>query len=202
MLRFFISRFFTPCIILLCLATPILAQDINIYSYRQPSLIDPLLQQFERDSGLRVTITFLNKGVLERLRAEGDHSPADLILTSDIARLHAIVAADLTQAVRSPILNKNIPAQFRDPDNHWFGLTARGGAHAASIEVRSAIAARQRGRKKQDALLPSLLSCTRSSSRTHSNNSALAAARRGRAIRPSRRLARSRRSSGQRRSGR
>ena len=125
-------RFFIPWIILLCLATPILAQDINIYSYRQPSLIDPLLQQFERDSGLRVTITFLNKGVLERLRAEGDHSPADLILTSDIARLHAIVAADLTQAVRSPILNKNIPAQFRDPDNHWFGLTARARAIYAS----------------------------------------------------------------------
>ena len=87
MLRFFIPRFFISSIILLCIATPILAQDINIYSYRQPSLIDPLLRQFERDSGLRVTITFLNKGVLERLRAEGDHSPADLILTSDIARL-------------------------------------------------------------------------------------------------------------------
>ena len=130
---FFHTPFFHPVdYIAVSCHHPILAQDINIYSYRQPSLIDPLLHQFERDSGLRVTITFLNKGVLERLRAEGDHSPADLILTSDIARLHAIVAADLTQAVGSKILNKNIPAQFRDPDNHWFGLTARARAIYAS----------------------------------------------------------------------
>lgn len=99
--------------------------EVNIYSYRQPSLIDPLLRQFEQASGLRVNITFLNKGVLERLRAEGAHSKADIVLTSDISRLYAIVAANLTQPADSSTLRQNIPVQYRDPDNHWFGLTAR-----------------------------------------------------------------------------
>ena len=63
--------------------------------------------------------------MVERLQAEGDRSPADLVLTVDIARLNEIVEAGVTQAVQSKVLTANIPAAFRDPDNHWFGLTPR-----------------------------------------------------------------------------
>ena len=108
----------------LALTTPALA-EVNIYSYRQPELIQPLMDKFTEETGIPVNIAFLKKGMIEKLRAEGKRSPADLILTVDIARLSAVVNADLTQPVTSDILTTNIPADLRDPDNQWFGLTTR-----------------------------------------------------------------------------
>ena len=61
----------------------------------------------------------------ERMKAEGKRSPADVVLTVEISRLAAVVEADLTQPVINETLTKNIPAIYRDPDNHWFGLTTR-----------------------------------------------------------------------------
>jgi len=101
------------------------ALDINVYSYRQPELIKPLLDQFTKDTGINVNIAFLNKGMVERLQAEGSRSPADLVLTADMSSLAAVVNAGVIQPVVSATLNANIPAQFRDPDNMWFGLTSR-----------------------------------------------------------------------------
>ena len=72
-----------------------------------------------------VNVAFVDKGMAERLVAEGDRSPADLVLTVDIARLTEIVDAGVTQAVVSPVLEANIPAEYRDPGNQWFGLTTR-----------------------------------------------------------------------------
>ncbi len=108
----------------LALTTPALA-EVNIYSYRQPELIQPLMDKFTEETGIPVNIAFLKKGMIEKLRAEGKRSPADLILTVDIARLSAVVNADLTQPVTSDTLTTNIPADLRDPDNQWFGLTTR-----------------------------------------------------------------------------
>ena len=109
----------------LALATPALAEEINVYSHRQPELIQPLVDAFTAETGIAVNVAFVDKGMAERLQAEGDRSPADLVLTVDIARLTQIVDAGVTQAVTSDILTANIPANFRDPDGHWFGLTAR-----------------------------------------------------------------------------
>ena len=67
----------------------------------------------------------LKKGLIERLENEGKNSPADIVLTSDIGPLYDVVAKGLTQPVQSDVLEQNIPTQFRDPANHWFGLTAR-----------------------------------------------------------------------------
>ena len=63
--------------------------------------------------------------MVERLVAEGDRSPADLVLTVDIARLTQVVDAGVTQAVQSDVLTAAIPAEFRDAGNQWFGLTTR-----------------------------------------------------------------------------
>jgi iron(III) transport system substrate-binding protein len=63
--------------------------------------------------------------MIERLRAEGRRSPADLVFTTDISRLHSVVSAGLTQPVTEANLTDNIPAAYRDPGNHWFGLTLR-----------------------------------------------------------------------------
>ncbi len=98
---------------------------VNIYSYRQEFLIRPLLDAFTKKSGIQVKVVFANKGVLERLQAEGANTPADLILTVDIARLKRFVDAGLTRPVTSALLERNIPAHFRHPDGHWYALTSR-----------------------------------------------------------------------------
>jgi len=99
--------------------------EVNIYSARQPELIQPMLDAFTAETSIPVNIVFLEDGMIERLKAEGTRSPADLVLTVDIANLTAIVEAGVTQPVISDIINANIPAQFRDPDGNWAGLTSR-----------------------------------------------------------------------------
>ncbi|WP_456390479.1 Fe(3+) ABC transporter substrate-binding protein [Profundibacter sp.] len=109
----------------LTVAAPVMAQEVNVYSYRQPELIQPLMDKFTEASGIKVNVAFLKKGMIEKLDAEGDRSPADLIFTVDIARLNGVVEAGHTQAVTSDILSANIPADLRDPAGEWFGLTTR-----------------------------------------------------------------------------
>lgn len=110
---------------LLAASVPAFAQEINVYSHRQPELIQPLVDAFTAETGIKVNVAFVDKGMAERLQAEGDRSPADLVLTVDIARLMQIVDAGVTQAVQSDVLEANIPAELRDPADHWFGLTSR-----------------------------------------------------------------------------
>ncbi|RUS60098.1 Fe(3+) ABC transporter substrate-binding protein [Pseudorhodobacter sp. E13] len=107
------------------IALPAFADEVNIYSHRQPELIQPLADAFTAETGIDVNIAFVDKGMAERLVAEGDRSPADLVLTVDIARLTQIVEAGVTQPVTSDVLTANIPANLRDADNQWFGLTSR-----------------------------------------------------------------------------
>ncbi len=121
---------------LLALATSAaLAEEVNVYSYRQPELIQPLMDAFTAETGIKVNVAFLNKGMIERLAAEGARSPADVILTVDIARLASAVEAGVTQAVQSDSLEANIPATYRDPDDQWFGVTSRARVVFASKEA-------------------------------------------------------------------
>ncbi|WP_076366288.1 Fe(3+) ABC transporter substrate-binding protein [Phaeovulum vinaykumarii] len=105
-------------------AVPALA-DVNVYSHRQPELVEPLFAAFTAETGIPVNVAFVDKGMVERLRAEGDRSPADLVMTVDIARLSQVVAAGVTQPVQSDVLDAAIPAELRDPEGHWFALTTR-----------------------------------------------------------------------------
>jgi len=104
---------------------PAVADEVNIYSYRQEFLIRPFLDRFTADTGIKVNVVFAKKGMLERLKAEGQNSPADLILTVDIARLDALADEGLLQPISSGALSENIPAQYQHPDGLWFGLTTR-----------------------------------------------------------------------------
>ena len=99
--------------------------EVNLYSARQPYLMAPLLKAFTERSGIKVNMVYLKKGMLERLKAEGRNSPADLILTADIGNLHNHVEARLLQPSRSAVLEANIPARYRHPDGLWYGLTTR-----------------------------------------------------------------------------
>ncbi len=115
------------------IAAPVLA-EVNIYSSREPQLINPILEAFTAETGIKTNIVFIKDGLIERLKAEGRRSPADLVLTTDISNLNAIVEAGVTQAVTSDVINANIPATFRDPDGNWFGLTSRARVIYASVE--------------------------------------------------------------------
>ncbi len=106
-------------------AAPALADEVNIYSYRQPELIQPLLDAFIESTGIETNVAFVDKGLVDRLVAEGRRSPADIILTVDISRLTAAKDAGVTQAVESDVLSDVLPENLRDPEGHWFGLTTR-----------------------------------------------------------------------------
>jgi len=101
------------------------AGEVNIYSYRQPYLIKPLLERFTQKTGIKANVIFAKKGLIERMATEGRNSPADVLLTVDIGRLSGAVAKGIAQPVDSAILNKNIPAAYRDPKGNWFALTRR-----------------------------------------------------------------------------
>lgn len=105
--------------------TTAVAAEVNLYSYRQPFLIQPVLDRFTAETGIDVNVVYAESGILERLKAEGANSPADMVLTSDVGRLDDLVQADLVQPVQSPVLEANIPSEYRHPDGLWFGLTKR-----------------------------------------------------------------------------
>jgi len=102
-----------------------IAKEVNVYSYRQPILIDPFFEEFTKTTGIKVNVLHAKKGLLERVVSEGANTPADLVLTVDIARLSQFVQKDLLMEVNSVILNKNIPPHLRDSNNKWFALSKR-----------------------------------------------------------------------------
>lgn len=119
-------------------AAPALADaEVNIYSYRQPELIQPMLDAFTRETGINTNVLFLDKGLIERMKTEGENSQADIVLTVDINRLDDLKRAGVTQALDDPIVNAAIPAKFRDPDGQWFGLSMDARAVYASKDRAS-----------------------------------------------------------------
>ena len=120
----------TALVVLAMSLSPVMMQaaesnEVNVYSYRKPQLIDPMFEVFTEQTGIKVNSVFAKKGMLERLKSEGRNSPADLVFTVDIGRLSDIKDAGLTQPVDRVQVNGNIPTHYRDPEGHWFGLTTR-----------------------------------------------------------------------------
>ncbi|MDW6003050.1 Fe(3+) ABC transporter substrate-binding protein [Vibrio mangrovi] len=100
-------------------------EEVNVYSYRQPFLIDPMFSEFTRETGIQVNVKFAEKGIAEKLAAEGEYSPADVVLTSEFSRLFELADKGLVQPLHSEVIDANIPAQFRDTQQEWFALTQR-----------------------------------------------------------------------------
>jgi iron(III) transport system substrate-binding protein len=100
--------------------------EVNVYSARKEDLIKPLIDRFTAQTGVKVNlVTGKEDALLTRLQSEGLSSPADLLVTTDAGRLARAKALGVTQAVESPALEAAIPASYRDPDGHWFGLSLR-----------------------------------------------------------------------------
>ncbi|TBW59101.1 Fe(3+) ABC transporter substrate-binding protein [Marinobacter halodurans] len=122
------SRLTAIAILAILLNLPLAAMaagEVNIYSYRQPYLLEPLLDAFTRKTGIEANVVFARNGLAERLQREGRNSPADLVMTVDIARLNELVERDLTEAVTTATLEQDIPASLRHPEGKWYGLTSR-----------------------------------------------------------------------------
>lgn len=109
----------------MAVSTAVSAAEVNVYSERQPALINPVLHAFTKNTGIRVNMVYLSQGMLERVKAEGANTPADMILTADITSLINHAEEGLLQPFKSSVLAENIPAQFRHPDGLWYGLTSR-----------------------------------------------------------------------------
>jgi iron(III) transport system substrate-binding protein len=107
---------------------------VNVYSYRQPQLLEPLFKDFQAKTGIEVKMVFAEKGLVERLEQEGSLSPADLLLSADVGKLVEASGKGLAQAVTSPTIDAAVPANLRDDGHTWFGLTQRGRVIYASVD--------------------------------------------------------------------
>lgn len=104
----------------------IAADEIVVYSARKEHLIKPLFDQYTNETGVKIQYITGKAGVLlERLKAEGKNTNADMFITTDAGNLWQARQSGVLQSVESEILNANVPVNLRDPDNQWFGLSIR-----------------------------------------------------------------------------
>jgi iron(III) transport system substrate-binding protein len=101
------------------------AAEINVYTTREPALIAPLLEAFTKSTGTKVNTVFLKDGLAERVASEGESSPADILMAVDAGNLVDLAEKGVTQPIESSVLNDAIPAELRDAEGHWFGLSMR-----------------------------------------------------------------------------
>ncbi|MGY1424550.1 extracellular solute-binding protein [Lysobacter sp. A289] len=100
--------------------------ELVVYTSRNEQLLKPLFDQYTEQTGVKITyLTDKAPPLMERLKAEGSRSPADVFITVDAGNLWQATNLDLLQPITSTRLEQNIPSNLRDPDNRWFGLSVR-----------------------------------------------------------------------------
>jgi iron(III) transport system substrate-binding protein len=118
--------FFTASLLALVSASSAFAAgEVNVYTYRETKLMQPLFDAFTKESGIKVNVISASSGLEQRIKAEGTNSPADVLLTVDIGRIDDAVQAGIAQPLRSDVIDKAVPAQYRDPDGNWAGISMR-----------------------------------------------------------------------------
>ena len=102
------------------------SSELTVYTSRQPQLIEPIVEQFTNETGIKVNLLSGNaQELMERIDIEGEDSPADIFMTVDAGVLWQAAERDILAKIDSEILNENIPAYLRDAKNEWFGLSKR-----------------------------------------------------------------------------
>lgn len=102
------------------------ADELTIFTSRQPQLIEPIVEKFSLETGIKVNFLSGNaQELMERIDVEGDNSPADIFMTVDAGVLWQAAERDIFSSTNSKILEENIPSYLRDPENKWFGLSKR-----------------------------------------------------------------------------
>lgn len=100
--------------------------ELVVYTSRNEQLVKPLFDRYTEETGIKVTyLTDKAPPLMERLKAEGSRTPADVFITVDAGNLWQAANLDLLQPIESPVLEANIPDNLQDPDNRWFGLSVR-----------------------------------------------------------------------------
>ena len=119
------NKLFTFAVALVLLSTqPVLASSVNVYSARSEALIKPLLDQFTEETGISVKlITGRADLLISRMTREGKYSPADVLVTTDVGRLHRASEAGLLQAMDTKHIESLVPLNYRDTQAHWTALT-------------------------------------------------------------------------------
>lgn len=101
-------------------------EEIVVYSARKEHLIKPLFDQYTEKTGTKIKyITGKEGALLERLKAEGKNTPADMLITVDAGNLWHAAQEGVLQPVKSELLEAAIPSNLRDPEGSWFGLSVR-----------------------------------------------------------------------------
>jgi iron(III) transport system substrate-binding protein len=113
------------CIAALLFSTAAHGAEVNLYTTREPGLIQPLLDQFTQSTGIAVNTVFMKDGLPERVAAEGAHSPADVLMAADFGTLADIVDRGLAQPLQSAAIEQAVPATLRAPDGRWIALSMR-----------------------------------------------------------------------------
>jgi len=107
-------------------AVPALAQELNLYNSRHYDSDEVLYANFTKATGIKINrIEDSEDKLIERMRAEGRNSPADVFITVDAGRIARATDMGLFQPIQSKVLNDAIPANFRDPQGHWYGFSKR-----------------------------------------------------------------------------
>ncbi|CAN1558488.1 AfuA ABC-type Fe3+ transport system, periplasmic component [Rhabdaerophilaceae bacterium] len=119
-----------------CLSTlvalPALAQQVNLYTHREPGLIKPLLDRFTAETGVKVNVVFAQNGLAERMQSEGERGPADLLLSVDVATMAQAIALGVTQPITTPVLEQAIPVHLRGEQGAWWAMSMRARAYYVS----------------------------------------------------------------------
>jgi iron(III) transport system substrate-binding protein len=117
---------FSAVLLSLGLALPGFAGTVNIYSARHYESDNALYEQFSKETGIAVNVVSGNAPeLIERIRREGEATQADLFITVDGGVLYTAKAGGILQPVTSGAVLDNVPADRRDRENYWVGLTTR-----------------------------------------------------------------------------
>lgn len=123
------------CVIATIWPVVVTAEQVNLYSARKEALIKPLLDKFTQETGIKVNlVTGKADNLITRLKSEGKYSPADLLLTTDVGRLHRAQQQGLTQQIAPTDAIAALPANYRDEQRHWLGLSLRARPLMVSVD--------------------------------------------------------------------
>ena len=107
-------RFIAPICTLMCI-TPLqasIAENLNIYTHRQPALLEPILEAYTKKTGTTFSTVYAPKGLVQRLQSEGDATPADMVITVDINRVHELSETGLLASLSSTKIKNQVPTHL------------------------------------------------------------------------------------------
>ena len=116
----------TILVLLSCGETPKESNEINLYSQRHYKVDEKQYEAFENETGIKINVVKANADeLIERLKNEGENSPADLFITVDAGKLQKAKDLDLLQKISSPIINQNVDVDLKDVNGYWIPITYR-----------------------------------------------------------------------------